>query len=127
MTTLTAEHPCPFCMCGRRAPVQASDFDRARQKYPDDPRYPQRAGDPGSVPGSISWVEHEEAWMGYAARYPGQSAQRMAERGGFSWWELCEFLGHAPTTWRPHGNSEAREQANALASAQKKAGTYRER
>lgn len=30
----------------------------------------------------------------------GQSAERLAERGGFGWFELVEFLGHEPRTWR---------------------------
>jgi hypothetical protein len=58
-------------------------------------------GSPGSVPGTISWAEHEQAWIGYAARNPGQSAERLAARGGFGWFELVMFLGHEPKTWRP--------------------------
>lgn len=49
--------------------------------------------------GTIAWAEHEEAWADYAKRFSGQSAERMAERGGFSFWELCDHLGHPPTTW----------------------------
>lgn len=77
-------------MPNRRAPVQ-------RSHSLDKPE------------GSISWAEHVEAWMGYARRYgTEQSAQRIAERGGFSYWELVDQLGHVPLTWEPSGNAEAR-------------------
>ena len=81
------EKHCPTCICGRRAPVQASHaFD----------------GNPGHAAGTVSWQEHLLAWVGYAARYgKSQSAERMAERGGFSWYELFLYLGHEPTTWEP--------------------------
>jgi hypothetical protein len=50
--------------------------------------------------GTVSWAEHVEAFGGYAARYgESQSAERLAERGGFCYGELVEFLGHEPTTW----------------------------
>ncbi|MEN6369093.1 MAG: hypothetical protein ABFD77_05285, partial [Thermotogota bacterium] len=33
--------------------------------------------------GTISWEEHEEAWRAYDAKWRcGQSAERIAERGG---------------------------------------------
>ena len=52
--------------------------------------------------GTIAWSEHVEAWQAYDARYHSrQSAERIAERYGFDWAELCTFLGHEPTTWRP--------------------------
>lgn len=51
-------------------------------------------------PGTIAWSEHEEAWRGYAKRYSGQTAKRIAERGGFYYGELIEFLGREPTTWK---------------------------
>ena len=74
---------CPTCICGRRAPVQG---ERTLPRGP----------------GSITWEEHLLAWSGYAARYgTGQSAERIAERAGFGYDELTEFLGHEPTTWRP--------------------------
>ena len=50
--------------------------------------------------GTISWEEHEEAWRIYHARFINdQSADRIADRGGFGYSELCMFLGHEPTTW----------------------------
>lgn len=73
------EPHCPTCVCGRRAPVQ-------RSREHDKPA------------GTIAWWEHEKAWEVYGSRY-SQSAERIAERGGFGYGELLEFLGHAPTTW----------------------------
>lgn len=59
-------------------------------------------GTPGHLPGRISWVEHEEAWQGYARRYgSSQSAERIHERGGFGYHELTLLLGHEPISWRP--------------------------
>ena len=79
----------------RRAHVQGDGLYNLRS---DDPR---RKG--AHYPGSIAWQEHEEAWTGYAKRFPGsardQDAKRVAQRGGFSYNELVEYLGHAPTTW----------------------------
>ena len=44
----------------------------------------------------------------------------MAERGGFSYGELEMFLGAAPQTWRPDGNSEAQNDAWKLAERARK-------
>lgn len=80
------EPHCATCACGRRADVQGE----------------HRQG--GRGPGTISWMEHELAWAGYAAEHGSrQSAQRMHERGGFSYGELVMFLGREPTTWRARG------------------------
>lgn len=80
---LMSEHSCPPCICGKRAPVQA---DR----------------NVGVGPGSIAWSEHLEAWNRYAARYgTSQSAERVAERGGFGYEELLIFLRRTPMTWEP--------------------------
>ena len=73
------EHDCPTCSCGRRAPVN---------------------GPPG---GSVAWSEHVEAWKTYHEQHPGQSADRIAERGGFGWEEFKMFAGHYPTTWSERG------------------------
>lgn len=80
----TKEHPeCPNCICGKRAPVQA-------------------APEKGKGPGSIAWEEHERIWAVYAAKYgAAQSAQRMAERGGFGYREIVFLTGNEPTTWLP--------------------------
>lgn len=50
--------------------------------------------------GVISWKEHLEAWEVYNARYHGQTAERLVERGGFYYEELVDLLGHEPTTWK---------------------------
>lgn len=76
---------CQTCICGRRAPVQKS----------------RKLNKPA---GTIAWEEHEEAWAAYAARYGSrQSAERIAERAGFSYGELVMFLGHEPRTWSVRG------------------------
>lgn len=52
--------------------------------------------------GTISWDEHLEAWKVYDEKFRSdQSAERIAQRGGFSYEELVEFLGREPETWRP--------------------------
>lgn len=77
----------------RRAPVQGT----GRYWLPSGDQY--RDAKP---PGTIAWSEHVEAWEEYARRYGhDQSAERIAERHGFGWDELCELLGREPTTWRP--------------------------
>jgi len=74
---------CETCICGRRAPVQN---DREHKKGP----------------GSISWDEHLKAHSGYVAKWGAQqTAERLAERGGFSYGELVDFLGYEPKTWEP--------------------------
>jgi hypothetical protein len=73
----------------RRAPVQAE----YRSLSCDRPPKPA---------GTVSWEEHKTAWHKYDRRFHcGQTAERIAERGGFAYWEISEFLGHEPTTWRP--------------------------
>lgn len=73
------ERHCETCVCGRRAPVQKD----------------RNFGKPA---GTIAWWEHEKAWEAYGVRY-SQTAERIAERGGFGYGELVEFLGYYPTTW----------------------------
>ena len=69
---------------GRRAPVQGEHNKRDRG------------------PGTIAWDEHVLAWSAYAVRYGrDQSAERIAERGGFGYAELTSLLGHEPKTWTP--------------------------
>ena len=94
------EHPdCPSCICGKRAPVQASRYEVGANGYEDKGR--PRMG-PGAGPGTISWAEHLIAWGGYDAKWgSGQTAERLAERGGFSYAELLDFIGHEPKTWMP--------------------------
>ena len=57
--------------------------------------------------GRIPWAVHELAWRAYAAAVPAsQSAERMAERGGFGWAEIIacirgdyNALLHGSTIW----------------------------
>lgn len=52
--------------------------------------------------GTVAWKEHVQAWTEYKKRYGSdQDAARVAERGGFSYFELIMFLGRIPMTWRP--------------------------
>lgn len=84
--TETRPH-CSTCICGRRAPVQG-ERENARGALRAMP------------PGTVAWPEHEQAYVPYAGRFgTGQSSERLAERGGFGYWELTELLGHEPTTW----------------------------
>jgi hypothetical protein len=70
-------------MSDRRAPVQGN------REY-------------GKPAGTVAWWEHEKAWQVYSRLYGnGQSAERIAERCGFCYGELVEFLGEKPTTWEP--------------------------
>lgn len=80
---MAREHEnCPTCSCGRRALVQGSRKVKG--------------------PGTIAWSEHVEAWNAYAMQYgASQSAERINERGGFSFQELEALLGREPSTWRP--------------------------
>ena len=65
-----------------------------------DPMSGNRETAPVQSPrGTISWAEHLEAWADYDKRYHGQSAERIADRGGFGYNELVTHLGHAPTTF----------------------------
>jgi hypothetical protein len=85
----------------RRAPVQGEGNYWLRK---GDPR---RAGT--RCPGTVAWSEHVEAWTKYSERYgAGQSAERVAERGGFGYSELVDLLGHAPATWLVHPDFEGR-------------------
>lgn len=93
---MSKEHEnCPTCICGRRAPVQG-DGDVGTHRAGT-----LRMGAKGYGPGTISWAEHLLAWSTYTKLYPGQSAERMAERGGFGYSELMAYLGRFPETWEP--------------------------
>lgn len=55
-------------------------------------------------PGTVSWEEHELAWLAHRARWgslgPGDSARAWADRGGFTLHELEELLGHRPRSFQ---------------------------
>lgn len=90
--------PCERCApgLGERVPVQADGLYYLSE---DDRR---RVG--SHPPGTVEWGEHVMAWRGYGERFPGsaldQDAVRIAQRGGFGYNEMTEYLGHEPTTWR---------------------------
>ena len=61
-----------------------------------------RAGRIANPPGWITWAEHLEVYDAYAERFGrGQTAERLAERGGFSKNEAEGLLGRPLTTWKP--------------------------
>lgn len=52
--------------------------------------------------GTITWEEHYKAWEGYQKKYGNiQSAEVIAQRGGFGYYELSDLLGYLPKTWEP--------------------------
>lgn len=81
-------------MTRERAPVQADAEWYLPRGYGHDPN--------ARGPGTIAWSEHLEAWSAYHRKHPSQSAERIAERGGFSHGELRMFLGHDAETFIPH-------------------------
>lgn len=84
---MSDERHCPTCYCGKRAPVQGE--------------YAGKRGEARAA-GTVTWEEHLEAYAGYAAKFgSSQSAERLAERAGFGYHEMTDFLGHEPTTWMP--------------------------
>lgn len=96
MTTENIKH-CDTCICGRRAPVQSSQQRDVSCTYRE-----QLKGIADHGPGTISWSEYLIAYSDYSAHYgTQQSAERLAERGGFSYFELVMHLRREPTTWEP--------------------------
>lgn len=86
----TEDKHCPTCICAKRAPVQ-------KEGYPGGRGHMDGKDIPLKGAGSIEWSEHLEAYAAYSARFGSeQSAERLAERGGFGYWELTELLGHEP-------------------------------
>lgn len=83
--------------------------DCLRFKEAQPPRAPVQGdlgipkGEPGRQAGTVAWAEHAEAYRGYAGLYGTsyQTAEQVAERGGFGYRELAKYLGHAPETWEP--------------------------
>jgi hypothetical protein len=68
-----------------------SDLSQSEQEARTAPIQASRSG-------RIPWQVHEAAWKVYAACGNGsQSAERIAERGGFSWAEIGLMLGG----WNP--------------------------
>lgn len=53
--------------------------------------------------GTISWDEHLQVWQAYDKKWRcGQSAERVAARGGFGRREAEQLLGRPLATLEPH-------------------------
>lgn len=84
-----ASRPCAFTVQfndgKKRAPIQAESRS-------------SKNADKGQ--GTISWEEHEACWAKYAVKYgTQQSAERLAERGGFGYNEFIILMGREPETF----------------------------
>lgn len=66
----------------------------------------ERGREGGKPPGTIAWSEHMEIWEAYSRRWPGQSAERIAERGGFGHEEVRYLLGREAVTFVPSEGSD---------------------
>lgn len=62
----------------------------------------------GSPHGTISWNEHQLAWLTYHYHHPQQTAETIAARGGFGIEELILQLGRVPTSWLPDERTNRR-------------------
>lgn len=57
---------------------------------------------------TVAWDEHKKAFDAYLQSCVdegddtelGDTATEVARRGGFTYWELKRWLGHAPETWK---------------------------
>jgi len=83
-----SEKHCETCICGKRAPVQGTGM------------YLRLTDPKARGAGTVTWAEHLEAHGKYAILHR-QGAERIAERGGFEYWEITELLGYEPKTWEP--------------------------
>lgn len=84
----------------RRAPVQGDGPCHLDRAHPWRQRWTKSHGREPIPPGWISWAEHLKAYADYSGRYgTSQSAERLAQRGGFGFLELVDHLGHDPETW----------------------------
>lgn len=79
-----------------RAPVQGTG------PYWTPPDNWMRKKIPTKEPGTIEWSEHLEVWEKYAEQHGrSQSAERIAERWGFGFFEAETLLGRPLKTWKP--------------------------
>ena len=84
----------------RRAPVQGG-FRKEWKSVPEDVlTHLYRGAD--IPPGTISWADHLRVYDAYARRFgTGQSADRLAERGGFGVAEIVSLgVSGALKSWR---------------------------
>lgn len=85
----------------RRAPVQGGS--RSEWRHVPEDVLPQLYRGTDIPPGTISWADHLRVYDAYARRFgTSQSAERLAERGGFGVGEIV-WLGvpDALKSWRP--------------------------
>jgi len=90
------------CPNERRVPVQGDGPNNLPEAHPARRAWVERYGHPPWPPGTIAWSEHLLAHAAYEQQYGTchQSAERIAERGGFSRLEAEELLGRPLSTWR---------------------------
>lgn len=98
----TVPHPweAPLVEASRAlsAAIAAAEQGRTERRVPVQGERLYRREFPA---GTVAWSEHLKAWQWYAkAGHGDQSAERVVERGGFGWTELCCLLGRTPQTWR---------------------------
>jgi len=105
-------------MSERRAPVQADPYASLSKAHPARAAWAAMADREPHPAGTIAWAEHARAWRVYAARFLGvdQSAERIAERHGFTYEELVDFFNGPPKTWQPRGSVTKSEPAAAPGS-----------
>lgn len=98
------ESDCEVCLACRICDVlmrhkRHLDWARGEDARSKERRAPVQR-DKGMPPGSVLWSEHTEAWNVYAKKYGyDQTAERIAERGGFGYSEMRDLLGHEPKSW----------------------------
>jgi hypothetical protein len=84
-----------------RAPVQGNGPYWMPSSHPYRVACESRDGE-CHPPGTISDEEFRAIYECYVARYGrGQSAERLAERGGFGYAEIVALTGKPPKTWQP--------------------------
>jgi hypothetical protein len=89
-----------FCLSGCRVRFTTTKGHAVTERRaPAQSDYWKSKDSPEHLPDTISWEEHDQIWQLYAAKYgKGQSAERIAERGGFGWNEIAKLTGSAPKT-----------------------------
>lgn len=85
--------------CGVRGFADSGDECPGCSSEVGERRFPVHSSKGETIP----WSEAERVYEAYAKRFPGsaasQSIERIAQRGGFSRWEIADLLGlpHGPT------------------------------
>lgn len=77
--------------------------DTSPDPHPDLLRRVKVEGKTWRTGGTIDWEEHLKAWKRYDTIYHnGQSADTIANRGGWHIDDLIEYLGHHPKSFQRH-------------------------